>query len=205
MSKLQDVLFEALLAQHKEAVGRGSMIRAQEALRDLIVFLYTRTCDPAQCACKTGVMQGDLKVTGNVVAYAQADAPEPTKSTDELNPEITAELKQLYEKLEAAKASSDATATESLEKQIALLEDTVILYRLSRSPERKVFHIDTGRLPPEEAKAKLETLVEEFKAETPAEVQNDEFNGADPAKFDHDGDGKPGGSKPGRRTPKKKG
>lgn len=201
MSKLQDVLFEALLAQHKEAVGRGSMIRAQEALRDLIVFLYTRTCDPAQCACKTGVMQGDLKVTGNVVAYAQADAPELTKSTDELNPEITAELKQLYEKLEAAKASSDATATESLEKQIALLEDTVILYRLSRSPERKVYHIDTSRASPEA----VELLKEEFKNAKADDLQEGEFNGADPAKFDHDGDGKPGGSKPGRRTPKKKG
>lgn len=35
--------------------------------------------------------------------------------------------------------------------QLRLLEDSAVIYRLTRSPERRVFNIDTGNLPPDKA------------------------------------------------------
>lgn len=47
------------------------------------------------------------------------------------------------------------------QRQKELLEDAIIIYRVQRAPERRVFYIDTGKLPPHRQKAYLE----QFKAE----------------------------------------
>lgn len=44
-------------------------------------------------------------------------------------------------------------------RQLKLMEDAVIIYRVTRSPERKVFYVDVGRNPADKA----ETIVERFK------------------------------------------
>lgn len=43
-------------------------------------------------------------------------------------------------------------------RQLKLLEESVIVYRVTRSPERKVFYIDTGRLAPDKADAFIERM-----------------------------------------------
>lgn len=48
-------------------------------------------------------------------------------------------------------------------KQKELLEDAIIIYRVQRAPERRVFYIDTGKLPPMRAKAHLEQYKNEIK------------------------------------------
>lgn len=48
-------------------------------------------------------------------------------------------------------------------KQKELLEDSVIIYRIQRAPERRVFYIDVGKMPPHRAKAYLEQLKNEIK------------------------------------------
>jgi hypothetical protein len=37
-------------------------------------------------------------------------------------------------------------------KQLGLLEDSVVIYRVVRAPERRVFYIDTGNMPPHKVK-----------------------------------------------------
>jgi len=43
-------------------------------------------------------------------------------------------------------------------KQKTLLEDAIIIYRVVRAPERRVFYIDVGKMPPARVKAYLETV-----------------------------------------------
>jgi hypothetical protein len=43
-------------------------------------------------------------------------------------------------------------------KQKELLEDAIIIYRVQRAPERRIFYIDVGTMPPERAKRHLEMI-----------------------------------------------
>lgn len=43
-------------------------------------------------------------------------------------------------------------------KQKELLEDAIIIYRVQRAPERRVFYIDVGTMPPERAKRHIEAI-----------------------------------------------
>ena len=43
-------------------------------------------------------------------------------------------------------------------RQKSLLEDAMLIYRIQRAPERRVFYIDTGELPPHKAAAYLEKV-----------------------------------------------
>lgn len=47
--------------------------------------------------------------------------------------------------------------------QLRLMEDAMLVYRLSRSPERRVFYIDVGQLPPFKAEAFIERLKDQFR------------------------------------------
>jgi intein/homing endonuclease len=43
-------------------------------------------------------------------------------------------------------------------KQKELLEDSIIIYRVQRAPERRIFYIDVGTMPPERAKRHIEMI-----------------------------------------------
>lgn len=43
-------------------------------------------------------------------------------------------------------------------KQKELLEDAIIIYRVQRAPERRIFYIDVGSMPPERAKRHIEAI-----------------------------------------------
>jgi hypothetical protein len=47
--------------------------------------------------------------------------------------------------------------------QLRLMEDAMVVYRLSRAPERRVFYIDVGTLPPYKAEAFIERLKDQFR------------------------------------------
>jgi hypothetical protein len=47
-------------------------------------------------------------------------------------------------------------------KQKELLEDSVIIYRVQRAPERRVFYIDVGSMPPAKARAHLDQIKNEI-------------------------------------------
>lgn len=48
-------------------------------------------------------------------------------------------------------------------KQKELLEDALLIYRIQRAPERRVFYIDVGKMPPNRVKAHLEQIKSEFR------------------------------------------
>lgn len=47
--------------------------------------------------------------------------------------------------------------------QLRLMEDAMVVYRLTRAPERRVFYIDTFQLPPYRAEAFVERMKDQFK------------------------------------------
>lgn len=47
--------------------------------------------------------------------------------------------------------------------QLRLYEDAMLVYRLSRAPERRVFYIDVGQLPPFKAEAFMERMKDQFR------------------------------------------
>lgn len=51
-------------------------------------------------------------------------------------------------------------------KRLVMLEDTSLLYQLTRSPGRYVFYIDTGDLPPQEANALVKKAMRGYKKRT---------------------------------------
>lgn len=54
-------------------------------------------------------------------------------------------------------------AARSPAHQLRLMEDAMLVYRLSRSPERRVFYIDVGQLPPFKAEAFVQRIKDQFR------------------------------------------
>jgi hypothetical protein len=51
-------------------------------------------------------------------------------------------------------------------KRLAMLEDTALVYKLTRSPGRYAFYVDTGDLPPDEAMALVKKVRRQYKKRT---------------------------------------
>lgn len=49
------------------------------------------------------------------------------------------------------------------QKQKELVEDAIIIYRIQHAPERRVFYIDVGKMPPQRVKAYLENIKNEIR------------------------------------------
>lgn len=47
-------------------------------------------------------------------------------------------------------------------RQLSLIEDSIVIYRLVRAPERLVFNVDVGNMPPPKAEAYLKKLIQEY-------------------------------------------
>lgn len=50
-------------------------------------------------------------------------------------------------------------------RSLKLMEDAMLIYRLSRAPERRIFYIDTGALPASKSERYIEKIKEKFKSE----------------------------------------
>ena len=50
-------------------------------------------------------------------------------------------------------------------RSLKMMEDAMMIYRLSRAPERRIFYVDTGNLPTSKAEMFIERLKDKFKKE----------------------------------------
>jgi len=60
---------------------------------------------------------------------------------------------------------SIAAAARAIYKSLKMMEDAMLIYRLTRAPERRIFYIDTGNLPSSKAEHYLEMQKSKFKKE----------------------------------------
>jgi hypothetical protein len=72
-------------------------------------------------------------------------------------------------------------------RSLKMMEDAMMIYRLSRAPERRIFYVDTGNLPTSKAEMYIERLKQKFKKEkyynTPKNTVDARFN---PMSMDED-------------------
>jgi hypothetical protein len=74
-------------------------------------------------------------------------------------------------------------------RQLAMIEDAVIIYRIVRAPERRVFYIDVGNMPPQRVKQYLEQVKNEIRQKRSPTTQGgkDTVDGAyDPTSIQED-------------------
>jgi hypothetical protein len=71
--------------------------------------------------------------------------------------------------IEAARGSAN---------QLRLIEDALVVYRLSRSPERRIFYIDVAQLPPYKAEAFLDRMKDQFRKKKVASQRGHQTSGA---------------------------
>ena len=60
---------------------------------------------------------------------------------------------------------SVAAMSRQIYRSLRLMEDAMLIYRLSRAPERRIFYVDTGNLPASKAEMYIERLKQKFKKE----------------------------------------
>ena len=60
---------------------------------------------------------------------------------------------------------SIASGAVSIFRSLKLMEDAMMVYRLARAPERRIFYIDVGNLPSSKAEAFLEDIKQRYKKE----------------------------------------
>ena len=59
-------------------------------------------------------------------------------------------------------------------RQLSLIEDAIVIYRMVRAPERLVFNVDTGQMPPPKAEAYLKKLIQNYWSSKTVDIdQND--------------------------------
>lgn len=59
-------------------------------------------------------------------------------------------------------------------RQLSLIEDAIVIYRMVRAPERLVFNVDVGNMPPPKAEAYLKKLIQNYWSSKTFDVdQND--------------------------------
>lgn len=122
-----------LLIRYRRANGSGSIKVANAMLPDMIELL---------------------------IDYVdEATGRKPAEESD-----IEADLAYFAEKLRRCEAVGGAGSPDCAKAraQLTALEDAVIVQRAARAPERKTFFVDTGRLPPEDAKTFLTEAMAEF-------------------------------------------
>jgi hypothetical protein len=49
--------------------------------------------------------------------------------------------------------------------QLSLLEDALLIYRITRAPERRIFYIEVGNMPPNKAEQYIQTLMRQYRQE----------------------------------------
>lgn len=58
---------------------------------------------------------------------------------------------------------SIASSARSIYKSLKMMEDAMLIYRLARAPERRIFYIDTGSLPSSKAEMHIKEQMHKFK------------------------------------------
>lgn len=72
-------------------------------------------------------------------------------------------------------------------KKLSLMEDAMLVYRISRAPERRVFYVDVGTMPTKEANKFIETLKRQFRKKKYINQQTGEVDEkANPLSVDED-------------------
>ena len=58
--------------------------------------------------------------------------------------------------------------------QLKMMEDALVIYRIVRAPERRVFYVDTGNLPPQRAEQFVQNIMQKFRNKVTYDIKTGE-------------------------------
>jgi hypothetical protein len=120
-------------------------------------FLYTPTPNyPIGLVSSSASKKGQVKIAKDSIAYCSSGLVDRNKGTV---------LSYLHKAIKAL-------------NQLRMIEDSLVIYRLSRAPERRIFYIDVGNLPKVKAEQYLKEVMSRYRNKlaydaTTGEVRDD--------------------------------
>jgi hypothetical protein len=104
-------------------------------------FLYSPTPQYPSGAFSTGGAQKQIKIAKDSITYVTSGLVDRNKGTI---------LSYLHKAIKAL-------------NQLRMIEDSLVIYRLSRAPERRIFYIDVGNLPKLKAEQYLKEVMSRYR------------------------------------------
>ena len=89
----------------------------------------------------TNSQQQGLRISADAIAYVPSGLYNPTTN-------------QVYSLLQKAIKPTN---------QLRMIEDAVVIYRIARAPERRIFYIDVGNLPKPKAEAYMKDVMSRYR------------------------------------------
>lgn len=137
-----------LLNPKKMQFFRDILKKPTEAGIDEVVgsveyFLYDDQLDQKCLNCNLGQFQSKLKIPQNSIVYSHSGL---TDNCDQVVGYLHRAIK--------------------LQNMLNMLQDALAIYRIARAPERRVFYIDVGNLPPVKAQEQVNRIMQSVKNRT---------------------------------------
>ena len=105
-------------------------------------FIYNESgVSNASSTANTGPVGSSIKITADAVAHCTSGLFDPTKALV---------LSYLHKAIKPV-------------NQLRMIEDAVVIYRISRAPERRIFYIDVGNLPKVKAEQYLKDVMNRYR------------------------------------------
>ena len=104
-------------------------------------FLYSPTPQYAAGSFSSGGSQKQIKIAKDSITYVTSGLVDRNKGTI---------LSYLHKSIKAL-------------NQLRMIEDSLVIYRLSRAPERRIFYIDVGNLPKVKAEQYLKEVMSRYR------------------------------------------
>ena len=106
---------------------------------------------------------GFLKKTGSNVSFAQSTATDSAAQGIKIAPDSIAYSTSGYQAADTNLILSYLHKAIRPLNQLRSMEDSLVIYRISRAPERRIFYVDVGGLPKAKAEQYLRDLMTKFK------------------------------------------
>jgi hypothetical protein len=144
-----ELYFEHII--HKEYTGDGILG---------ILNIPTELCDPLFSNVQ------NMLIKGYLLRKPVLDAQNPTKVKDYVfvpfdKNQITYINSGIWNENKTIRLPFIENARRAY-RQLSLIEDSIVIYRLVRAPEKLVFNVDVGNLPPAKAEAYLQKLMRQY-------------------------------------------
>lgn len=125
---------------YRDILKKPTEAGIDEVVGSVEYFLYDDQLDAKCTNCNLGQFQAKLKIPSKSVVYAHSGL---TDNCDQVVGYLHRAIK--------------------LSNMLQMLQDALAIYRITRAPERRVFYIDVGNLPPAKAQEQVNRIMQSVK------------------------------------------
>jgi len=135
-----DPIFMKKVREVKKEVDRRTGITMSETTDEFFVYSDYQTTTPDSGQTSDGAIQG-IKVAKEAIVYVTSGIMDASRQ----------------------KVLSNLHKSIKLINQLRMLEDALVIYRISRAPERRIFYIDVGNLPKGKAEEYVRNMMSQYR------------------------------------------